>query len=65
MVLQDTLSNRIAAFVHQAASNTIPQHIIATARRHLLDAVGCCLAAADVDTSRALAAWLRDEGGTQ
>ncbi|MFL5256314.1 MAG: MmgE/PrpD family protein [Rhodopila sp.] len=65
MTPQDTLSHRIAAFVYQTAFNTIPQYAIATTRRHLLDAIGCCLAAADVDTSRALAAWLRDEGGTQ
>jgi hypothetical protein len=43
----------------------MPTAVIAIARQHLPDALGCCLAAKDLDTSRALAALLMSEGGAE
>ena len=57
------LSNAIAQFAHELSIRRLPAAVIAIARQHLLDTVGCCLAAKDLDTSRALAAWLVSAGG--
>ena len=53
-----SLSSVIARFAHQLRFDQLPQPVIDSARRHLLDTVGCCLAAKDLDSSRALAGYL-------
>ena len=58
-----SLSSVIARFAHQLRFDQLPQPVIDSARWHLLDTVGCCLAAKDLDSSRALAGYLRLEGG--
>ncbi|HJU16076.1 MAG TPA: MmgE/PrpD family protein [Stellaceae bacterium] len=57
------ISARIAAFVHQETFASLPPSVVALARDHLLDTIGCCVAAADIDTSQELAALVREEGG--
>ena len=59
------LSGAIAQFAHELSIRRLPAAVIAIARQHLLDTVGCCLAAKDVDTSQALGAWLVSEGGAE
>jgi len=59
------LSGTIARFVHEFCFDRLPPAVIAIARQHLLDTVGCCLGAMDLDTSRALGAWLVSEGGAE
>ena len=59
------LSRAIALFAQELCIRQLPAAVIAIARQHLLDTVGCCLAAKDLDTSRALAAWLVSEGGVE
>src|SRR5215468_2941679 len=59
------LSGALAQFAHELCIRRLPAAVIAIARQHLLDTVGCCLAAKDLDTSRALAAWLVSEGGAE
>src|SRR5215831_18357712 len=59
------LSGALAQFAHKLCIRRLPAAVIAIARQHLLDTVGCCLAAKDLDTSRALAAWLVSEGGAE
>jgi len=59
------LSGAIAQFAHELCIRRLPAAVIAIARQHLLDTVGCCLAAKDVDTSQALGAWLVSEGGAE
>src|SRR5215469_6599892 len=59
------LSSVIAQFAHELCIRRLPTAVIAIARQHLLDTLGCCLAAKDLDTSRALAAWLVSEGGAE
>jgi 2-methylcitrate dehydratase PrpD len=49
--------------VHGEELGSLPPSVVAIARDHLLDTLGCCIAAVDVDTSRELAALVRDEGG--
>jgi 2-methylcitrate dehydratase PrpD len=55
----------MAVFVHEATFPVLPPPVVEAARRHLLDTLGCCLAAVQLDTSRALEAWLTEEGGAQ
>jgi 2-methylcitrate dehydratase PrpD len=57
------LSGTIARFVHEFRIDWLPTERIAIARQHLLDTVGCCLAAKALDSSRALRAWLVSEDG--
>jgi 2-methylcitrate dehydratase PrpD len=59
------LSSVIAQFAYQTRLDRLPRPIIDIAHRHLLDTIGCCLAATDVDSSRALAAYLLSEGGVE
>src|SRR5215468_7046272 len=59
------LSGTIARFVHEFGIDRLPTAVIAIARQHLLDTIGCCLGATDLDTSRALGAWLVSEGGAE
>jgi len=59
------LSGTIARFIYATAIDRLPPTVIAMARRHLLDTIGCCLAARDLDTSRMLGTWLFDEGGAE
>ena len=62
---EQSLSSAIAQFAHELSIRRLPAAVIAIARQHLLDTVGCCLAAKDLDTSQALGAWLVSEGGAE
>jgi 2-methylcitrate dehydratase PrpD len=55
----------IAEFVHASAWRDLPSVVIDIARQHLLDTIGCCLAATKVDTSRLLRTYLLAEGGAE
>src|SRR5215467_11910093 len=59
------LSGRLARFVHDLQIDDLPAELIAIGRKHLLDTIGCCLAAKDLATSKGLAAWLVSEGGAE
>src|SRR5215472_11540733 len=59
------LSGRLARFVHDLQIDDLPAELIAIGRKHLLDTIGCCLAAKDLATSKGLAAWLVSEGGAK
>jgi hypothetical protein len=54
----------IAEFVHRTGFRDLPDTIRRIARQHILDTIGCCLAAARLETSRSLASYLMSEGGT-
>ena len=51
-----TLTDRIAAFAAEARFEDIPDDLIERVRLHLLDAIGCALAAAPTDLARRLLA---------
>src|SRR5215510_11932327 len=59
------LSGTLARFVHDLQIDDLPAELIAIGRKHLLDTIGCCLAAKDLATSKGLAAWLVSEGGAE
>src|SRR5262245_39491055 len=54
----------IAEFVHRTEFGDLPDTVRRVARQHFLDAIGCCLAAARLETSRSLASYLMSEDGT-
>jgi len=59
-----SLVSSIAEFVHGTGFGDLPDTIRRIARQHVLDTIGCCLAAARLETSRSLASYLMSEGGT-
>src|SRR5262245_43647138 len=54
----------LAEFVHGTGFGDLPDTIRRIARQHVLDTIGCCVAAARLETSRSLASYLMSEGGT-
>jgi 2-methylcitrate dehydratase PrpD len=58
-----TLVSTIADFVHRCGYEDLPAGVVRLTRQHLLDTLGCCLAAVDVDTSEALHSYLLSEAG--
>ena len=59
-----SLVSSIAEFVHGTGFGDVSDTMRRIARQHLLDTIGCCLAAARLETSRSLASYLMSEGGT-
>src|SRR5262249_55607233 len=53
-----SLVSSIAEFVHGTRFGNLPDPVRRVARQHLLDTVGCCLAAVRLETSRSLASYL-------
>jgi len=59
-----SLVSSIAEFVHGTGFGDVSDTMRRIARQHLLDTIGCCLAAARLETSQSLASYLMSEGGT-
>jgi 2-methylcitrate dehydratase PrpD len=55
----------LAKFVHDHSFGDLPVETTEIARLHLLDTIGCALAAISLDTSRNLEAYLLSEGGAE
>jgi 2-methylcitrate dehydratase PrpD len=60
-----SLSSIVADFVHASTYADLPNEVTRITRQHLLDTLGCCLAATKVDTSRLLRTYLLSEGGAE
>ena len=60
-----SLSLTVAEFVHASTYGDLPSVVGSITRQHLLDTLGCCLAATKVDTSRLLGTYLLSEGGAE
>jgi len=58
-----SLVTPIAEFVHGTGFGDLPDAIRGIARQHFLDTIGCCVAAARLETSHSLASYLVSEGG--
>lgn len=57
-----TLVQRLADFA-VAARNEVPQNVAASVRQRILDVLGLCVAATELDTSRTVLAFVADQGG--
>ena len=60
-----SLSSTVAEFVHASTYGDLPSTVSSITRQHLLDTLGCCLAATKVDTSRLLRSYMLSEGGAE
>jgi 2-methylcitrate dehydratase PrpD len=60
-----SLSSTVAEFVHASTYGDLPSTVTSITRQHLLDTIGCSLAATKVDTSRLLRTYLLSEGGAE
>src|SRR5262249_60278266 len=58
-----SLVSSIAEFVHGTGFGALPHRVRQLTRQHVLDTIGCCLAAARLETTRSLASYLVSEGG--
>jgi 2-methylcitrate dehydratase PrpD len=54
-----SLSSTVAEFVHATPYGDLPRTATSITRQHLLDTIGCSLAATKVDTSRLLSSTFR------
>ena len=63
--MSDSLSTNLAKFVHEHDYSDLPPETTEIARLHLIDTVGCALAATSLDTTRSLRAYLLSEGGAE
>jgi len=60
-----SLAATMAAFVRESTYAGLPGDVVRVAPQHLLDIIGCCLAATKVDTTHILRDYLLAEGGTE
>ncbi len=58
-----TLLEALAAMVSDATPDRLPREVLDDARAHLLDTLGICLAATELDTSRAVTEYALGQGG--
>lgn len=58
-----TLLEALAAMVSEATPDRLPREVLDDARAHLLDTLGICLAATELDTSRAVTEYALGQGG--
>lgn len=55
----------ISEFIFTQTYSTLPDHIKIIAREHLLDTLGCCLAATKLETTQALVRYVLTEKGAK
>ncbi|GAB3462975.1 MmgE/PrpD family protein [Actinophytocola sediminis] len=58
-----TLSQHLARFADTARRTPLPEEVAASVRDRVLDVLGLCVAARELDTSTAALAYVRDQGG--
>lgn len=63
MTTESTLAQQLARFAANATYDTLPEDVIVDVRGRVLDILGICFAATELDTSRAAAAWVAAQGG--
>jgi 2-methylcitrate dehydratase PrpD len=62
-VADATLVQLLAALAHDTSYDDLPAEVAASAPERVLDIVGLCLAALDLDTSHGAIGWVSDAGG--
>lgn len=59
-----TLAQQLGAFAAAVDAASLPEAVDASVRRRVLDVVGICVRATELDTSRAVAEHVAEQGGT-
>ena len=58
-----TLAQQLAAFAAASSHDSLPTDVIDSVRGRVLDILGICYAATELETSRAATAWVAAQGG--
>ncbi|WP_244930470.1 MmgE/PrpD family protein [Nocardioides sp. W7] len=58
-----TLAQLLGAFAERTGFDDLPEAVVDSVRKRVLDTVGIAVAAAPLETSRAARAWARSQGG--
>jgi len=62
-VPEPTLAQRLGAFAAATDYHRLPEEVVDSVRKRVLDVLGICVAAAPLDTSRAARGFVADQGG--
>ncbi|MGW4796149.1 MmgE/PrpD family protein [Nonomuraea sp. NPDC004297] len=60
---EPTLAARLAGFAAETTYDTLPDDVVDSVRKRVLDIVGLCVAAHRLPTSQAILDYVRDQGG--
>lgn len=60
---ETTLAQQLARFAAESTYDTLPAAVVESVRGRVLDILGICFAATELETSRAAAAWVAAQGG--
>lgn len=63
--MTDTLAQRLARFAVESSYDRLPPAVIASVRERVLDILGICAAATELETSRAAMTWVSEQGGAR
>lgn len=58
-----TLAQQIGRFAEASRFDTLPDEVVDSVRKRVLDILGIVIAASPLETSRAARLWVRDQGG--
>ena len=62
-MFEPTLAQQLARFATSASYDSLPQDVVDSVRGRVLDILGICYAATELETSRAATAWVAAQGG--
>ena len=60
---EPTLAQQLASFAAASSYETLPADVIDSVRGRVLDILGICFAATELETSKAAATWVTSQGG--
>lgn len=60
---EPTLAQQLGRFAEESRFETLPDDVVDSVRRRVMDTLGIVIAAAPLDTSRAARRWAQDQGG--
>ncbi|MEO6943885.1 MAG: MmgE/PrpD family protein [Lacisediminihabitans sp.] len=61
--MSDTLAQQLATFAVASTYDNLPSTVVSSVRERVLDILGICAAATELETSRAAMAWVSAQGG--
>lgn len=61
--MPDTIAQQLAGFAVQHPFDALPEAVVDSVRKRVLDVLGICVAATELDTSRAVARYASEQGG--
>lgn len=62
-MVEKTLAQQLATFAVASTYETLPTDVIDSVRGRVLDILGICFAATELETSTAVTKWVTSQGG--